>query len=201
LAGWGEDKTQGLARALLQGEIEVPDGLHAPVMRLFRKLYGEQVPIIDTVIITGRGRIRPFGIWLPARFVFIHNAGRDYRHYIETTFFGIPFLKVNEGYLDGKSFFESPMGTYFDDPNTNQGANLALWAEGSWFPSLWIANSRTRWMAVDDRTAILYVPFEDSEESFIVRFDPHSGLVDTMEAMRCRSPKDKTKLLWITSED
>src|SRR3990170_21172 len=123
---------------LPQAEIKtvpLPQGLPAPVERYYRTVYGEQIPVIETVVITGRGRIRPFGIWLPARFVFVHNAGKDYRHYIEATLFGLPFLKVNEGYLDGKSFFESPMGTIYDDPNTNQGANLALWAEAGWVPS------------------------------------------------------------------
>lgn len=86
-----------------------------------------------------------FGVWLPARFVFVHQAGENYRHYIEATFFGLPFLEVNEGYLDGESFFESPMGgTSYDDANTNQGANLALWAEAGWFPSVWLTDSRVK---------------------------------------------------------
>lgn len=48
------------------------------------------------------------------------------------TIFGVPFLITQEGIIDGKSFFESPTGTFYDDPNTNQGANLALWVEGGW---------------------------------------------------------------------
>jgi hypothetical protein len=148
----------GLAKSELK-TIPLPAGLPAPVERFYRTVYGDQIPVIDTVVLVGRGRMRPFGIWLPARFVMVHNTGRDYRHYFEATFFGIPFLRVNEGYLDGKSFFESPMGTYYDDPNTNQGANLALWAEGGWGPALWITDPRARWQAVDDRTAILFVPF------------------------------------------
>ena len=103
-----------------------PSGLPAPVERFYQTVYGDQIPVIETAMFIGRGRIRPFGIWLPARFVFVHEAGKGYRHYIEATFFGLPFLKVNEGYLDGGSFFESPMGTFYDDPNTNQGANLAV---------------------------------------------------------------------------
>jgi len=136
----------------------------------------------------------------PARFVFVHNAGRDYRHYIEAFFFGMPLLKVNEGYVDGKSFFESPMGTYYDDANTNQGANLALWAEAAWFPALWVTDPRARWESVDDNTALLYVPYEQGEENFVVRFNPQTGLVDTMEAMRCREAgQSNKKILWIIS--
>jgi hypothetical protein len=189
----------GLAKSELK-TIPLPAGLPAPVERFYRTVYGDQIPVIDTVVLVGRGRMRPFGIWLPARFVMVHNTGRDYRHYFEATFFGIPFLRVNEGYLDGKSFFESPMGTYYDDPNTNQGANLALWAEGGWFPALWITDPRARWQAVDDRTAILFVPFGEEEEQFIVRFNPQSGLVDLMEAMRFKGKEDVDKVLWITNE-
>ncbi len=189
--------------SLSRGEVEtspLPPGLPAPVERFYRAFYGERIPRVETMVAVGRGRIRPFGVWLPARFVFVHNAGRDYRHYFEATFFGLPFLRVNEGYLDGASFFESPMGAYHDDPNTNQAANLALWAEGGWFPSLWVADPRCRWQAVDDCTAILFVPFEDAEENFVVRFNPRTGLVDRMEAMRFKAPGDENKVLWITSE-
>jgi hypothetical protein len=180
--------------------VPLPSGLPAPVERFYRTVYGDQIPLIDSVVITGHGRMRPFGVWLPARFVMVHNTGKDYRHYFEATFFGFPFLKVNEGYLDGESFFESPMGTYYNDPNTNQGANLALWAEGSWFPAIWVTDPRARWQAVDEQTAILFVPFADQEESFVVRFNPQSGLVEMMEAMRYKTTSAQNKTLWITNE-
>ena len=139
---------------------------------------------------------------IPARFVFVHNAGKDYRHYFEATLFGFPLMIVDEGYIDGASFFESPMGNYYDEPNANQGANLAVWAEASWFPSLWVTDPRVRWEPVDARTALLYVPFEEEEETFVVRFNPETGLIDTMEAMRYRdNGEGQPKILWITRND
>lgn len=191
--------------ALQKSEAEtvpVPAGLPEPVERFYRNVYGERIPIIASAVFTGRARIRPFGVWLPARFVFVHNASRDYRHYIEATFFGLPFLKVNEGYLDGESFFESPMGTYHNDPNTNQGANLALWAEAGWFPAIWATDSRIRWEGVDDCTALLHVPFEDETENFVVRFNPQTGFIDTMKGMRYRDPGEgQRKILWIVRNE
>lgn len=182
--------------------VAIPTGLPPPVERFYRARFGERIPVVETAVFTGRCRIRPFGIWLPARFVFVHRAGTDYRHFFEATFFGLPFMKVNEGYVDGASFFESPMGTILDDANTNQGANLALWAEAGWFPSVWVTDSRVRWEGVDDRTALLFVPFEDTTENFVVRFDPRSGFIDTMEAMRYREPGEgKPKILWITRNE
>jgi hypothetical protein len=182
--------------------IPLPAGLPAPVERFYRTVYGDEIPVIETAVMKGRAVMSPFGFKLPARFVFVHNAGRDYRHYIEATWFGMPLLKVDEGYLDGESFFESPMGSYYNDPNTNQGANLAVWAEAGFFPSIWLTDARVRWEPVDDRTALLFVPFEDQEENFIVRFNPETGLIDTMEAMRFREAGEgKQKILWITRNE
>lgn len=179
--------------------IPLPAGLPAPVERFYKTVYGDEVPVIDTAVFKGRAWISPFGVKLPARFVFVHNAGKDYRHYIEATWFGLPILKVNEGYVDQKSFFESPMGNIHNDASTNQAANLAVWAEAGWFPSIWLRDERVRWEPVDDVTALLFVPFEDQEENFVVRFNPETGLIDTMEAMRYRDSGDQTrKILWIT---
>jgi hypothetical protein len=179
--------------------IPIPEGLPAPVERFYKTVYGDEIPVIKTVVVKGRAKISPFGVKLPARFIFVHNAGKDYRHYIEATWFGLPIMKVNEGYVDQKSFFESPMGDIYDDASTNQGANLAVWAEATWFPSIWLTDERARWEPVDEKTALLFVPFEDQEENFVVRFNPETGLIDTMEAMRYRdSGEQAKKILWIT---
>ena len=186
-----------------RGSVPLPPGLPAPVERFYRTVYGDEVPVLESVVLSGRATIRPFlNLPLPARFVFVHDAGHSYRHYFEATLFGVPLLRVDEGYIDGKSFFESPMGSNYDDANTNQGANLALWAEGALFPAILVTDPRVRWAPVDDRTALLYVPFEEDEEAFVVRFNPESGLIDIMEAMRYRDPGEgKPKILWITRNE
>ena len=80
--------------------------LPAPVERFFRTLYGDSVPVYSSVVMTGPARIRPAGPWhLPARTRFIHETGQAYRHYIEITWFGLPIMAVDEGYVDGASFF------------------------------------------------------------------------------------------------
>jgi hypothetical protein len=179
--------------------LPLPKGLPAPVERFYKTVYGDELPIIETVVIKGRAVIAPFGIKLPARFLFVHNTGKDYRHYIEATWFGLPLMKVNEGYLDAKSFFEAPMGNIYNDASTNQAANLAIWAEAAWFPSIWITDSRVHWEAVDENTALMFVPFEDKEENFVMRFNPDTGLLASMEAMRFRdSGPQAKKILWIT---
>jgi hypothetical protein len=117
--------------------IPLPENLPAPVERYYKAVYGDNIPVIESAVFQGRATVRPImNIPLPARFIFVHNAGKDYRHYIEATWFGIPIMKVNEGIVDGVSFFEAPVGNIHDDLATNQAANLAVWAEAGWFPSI-----------------------------------------------------------------
>lgn len=183
--------------------VPMPDNLPLPVERFYRAVYGGNIPVIESAVFQGRATIRPFmNIPLPARFIFVHNAGKDYRHYIEATWFGLPIMKVNEGYVEGASFFEAPVGSIHDDPATNQAANLAVWAEAGWFPSIWLTDPRVRWQEVDEKTALLFVPFEEGMENFVVRFNPETGMIDNMEAMRYRDSGDQAeKILWITTTE
>jgi hypothetical protein len=182
------------------GEVEtipLPSGLPAPVERYYRVVYGEKIPVITSVVITGRAYLRPAGpVMLPARFRFTHAAGKDYRHYIETTLYNIPFLKVNERYLDGKGRMELPFGIDEGD-KLDQAANLGLWAETAWFPAVFLTTPGVSWLPVDDNTAQLVVPFNEGTDSFIVRFNPDTGFAEYFEAMRYHDSKSVSKVLWI----
>ena len=165
--------------------IALPTGLPAPVERFYRQTYGERVPIIRSAVITGRGTLRLNGITLPVRFRFTHDAGRNYRHYIEATVFGLPLLKVNEYYVNDHERMVFPWGVQEDNPKLDQGGNLGMWAEVlRWLPAILVTDPRVRWEPVDDETALLVVPFGDQQERFVVRFDPASGQVRYWEVMR-----------------
>jgi hypothetical protein len=179
--------------------VPLPAGLPAPVERFMRTVYGDTVPVYTTVVMTGHGRIRPAGPWhLPARTRFIHETGSSYRHYIEVTWFGVPIMSVDEGYVDGGSFFSNALlGTEENEPKTAQGANLALWAEAVSFPAVLVTDPRAAWEPVDDDTALLRVPFGNETETFVVRFDPETHLITTMEVMRYHAKDSTSKTLWI----
>lgn len=176
--------------------VELSAGLPAPVARYYEAIMGDQIPVIESAIITGRGKLRVFGLRFPARFRFTHIAGQGYRHYIEATIFGYPVMKVNEWYLDGKARMELPVGVIENEPKIDMAANLALWGEAIWLPSILVADPCVRWEAIDDTTARLVVPFGEEEDTFTVTFDPQTGLIRAMEAMRYKEATDETKIPW-----
>ena len=121
--------------------VALRSGLPKPVDRFFRTAYGDRVPVIESAVLTGRARIRPVGpISVPARYRFTHIARQDYRHYIEACWFGVPFLKVDESYLDGHSVIDIPIIGKDSGPEVEQAANLGLWAESWQFPAILVTD-------------------------------------------------------------
>ena len=177
--------------------VALPPDLPAPVARYYREISGDAVPVIDTAVITGRATLRFMGIPFPSRLRFTHEAGRNYRHYIESTIFGLPLLRVNEYYLDGKSRLELPFGVVESQPKVDSAANLGLWGETIWLSPVFATDSRVRWEAIDDNSARLIVPAGDGDDSFIVQFDPDTGLLHQMETMRWKDAADTAKTGWL----
>ena len=188
----------------METAVAIPPDLPDPVARYYQAItatslstsMGEAVPVVETAVITGRGTLRFMGITFPARLRFTHDAGQGYRHYIEATLFGLPILKVNEHYLDGQARMQLPVGVIENEPKVDMAANLSLWGESIWLPSIYLTDPRVRWEAIDDTSARLIIPFETDEEPFTVFFDPETGLITRLEALRYRDAADTEKILW-----
>ena len=178
------------------GTIPIPNDLPHPVERFYRTLYGEEIPVIHSFILTGRGNLRFQGVTLPARLRFTHDAGKGYRHYIETTVWGVPLLKVNEHYIDQKSRLALPFGVVENEPQVDEAANLGMWSETLMFPGVYFSTEGVRWESIDEVTARLIVPFGEGEDEFKVFFNQESGLIEKMEAMRWKNAGDSEKTRW-----
>jgi hypothetical protein len=176
--------------------VELPAGLPPPVSSFYKTISGDRVPVIESAVITMRGTLRFRGVPFPSRIRFTHTAGQDYRHYIEATLFGYPLMKVNELYLNGNARMELPVGVVENEAKIDMAANLGLWGESMWLPAIWVTDPRVRWEPIDDTTARLVVPFGEEEDTFTVSFDPKTGLIQMMEAMRYREATDEAKIPW-----
>ena len=89
-----------------------------------------------------------WGLKLPARCRFVHQAGQDYCRLFELTWFGLPIGTGNEHDLDGKSHLTLPMGLSDEGPQVDRATNLSLWAEYIWLPAVFLTDPRVRWEPV-----------------------------------------------------
>lgn len=178
------------------GSMPISSDLPLPVARFYERIYGSQIPILETAVLTGRAELVFMGITFPSRFRFTHVAGYDYHHRIESTLFGIPIMKVDESYISGYARMVLPVGTFEGEPKLNQAANLTLWAEALYFPAVFLTDDRVEWEAVDENTAFLHVPFEENRETFVVEFDEETGLVSSLEIMRYKEADSPEKTRW-----
>lgn len=164
------------------GTVAVPADLPAPVRRYLQVAFGDQVPRVDSLITWGRARAN-FGVWMPLRFRLYHRPGQAFQRDMEVTWFGLPVLKALDQFLNGKGM-TGPVNQLDTGPKVDQGANLILWAEVTFYPSLLLTDPRIRWETIDETSARLLLPFGDTQDELIFYFDPVTGLVTRTWAMR-----------------
>lgn len=174
--------------------LPVPAGLPAPVARYIEVACGDRIPVIDSAVLTGRMTMRIKGLSLPGRWRFVHEVGTGYRHYMEVTVFGRTVTTGEEWYVDGHARLNLPGGVVENDPKVDRAANLGMWGEYLWLPSVL---AQGQWQPIDDDCARLVVPQADGPDQLVAWFDPETGLLDRFEAMRWRDSGDSEPLRWV----
>lgn len=175
-----------------RGTVAVPAGLPAPVQRYFEVTAGSEVPHAETAVVWGRARLKlpdaRRGMWFPAQWKGSYAAGRGYRRDMDLTWFGRTVLRAADVFVGGRGKVTAGGRVLGAGPEVDQGANMTMWAEGIWMPSVLLTEPRVRWEKVDDRTARLVFPFGDGEDSVLCHFDPQSGLLAEITGLRYREP-------------
>ena len=159
-----------------------PD-LPEPVRRHFAETLGETPPRIDSAVVWGRGRACISGVWAPLRFRGWYRPGEAFARRLEITWFQRPVMRGFDAWNGREGVFEL-RGRSERGEHTDQGQVLALWADAVWTPAVFVHDPRVRWEPVDEHTARLIVPYKDGTESLLAHFDPQTGRMTHISAMR-----------------
>jgi len=172
--------------------VPLPSDLPAPVERYLNIIMGDQIPVIESAVIQGRGKSKISLIRMPVRFKGYYTSSREFYRYMEVTWYRLPILTGYEFYLKEGGIFQT-QGIFTMDVTDNrikQGQNLIMWSEAVLIPSVFVTDQDIRWEAIDATSASLVVPFGEEEDSLLVRFDPVSGLITQMSGQRYHNQEE-----------
>lgn len=163
------------------------------VSRFYDSVFDGNAVETKTSMIAGRARFNIKGISMKGRFISYYRYAEGFYRYIEITWFGIPLIKGYDLYTEDRAEF-CMAGKVETGERIEQGQNLALWAESVWNPSILVFNDKVEWHEINDREAVLQIPYRDEDEAISVTFK-EDGLIQKMEAMRYKG-NSAEKSLW-----
>lgn len=180
-------------------KVPVPPDLPAPVARYFAITAGESVPLARSPRVTGTVRMRvpglPLPLWMNGRWNATYEPGKAFTRIMELGFFGNIVLRGVDEYRDGIG--SVTVGDKRDaGPNCDQAADLVMWAESVWMPSILFTTPGVRWQAVDDSKARMLVPFGPREHELTWHFDPTTGLLAQISSFRYKTTTDAWRTPW-----
>ena len=128
--------------------IPVPADLPEPVARYFKQTAGESVPLAQAPQVTGTVRMRVPGLqiplWMNGRWNATYEPGQAFTRIMELGFFGNIVIRGIDEYRDGHG--SVTVGDKRDaGPNYDQAADLVMWTEGVWMPSILFTTPGVRW--------------------------------------------------------
>lgn len=183
----------------LTGYIPLPDDLPAPVHRYLTLSCGDKVPLATAPRVTGTARMvvpgLPVRLWMNARWHASYDPGKSFTRVMTLGFFGQPVLTAVDEYRDGTGTL-TVMGKRDSGPQIDQAADMVLWAESVWMPSVLLTTPGLRWTVVDETRARLYVPYQHGEHEFTWHFDRATGLLSQITAFRFKTANARWRTPW-----
>jgi hypothetical protein len=166
--------------------VPLPSDLPAPVERYLNTIMGDQIPVIESAVVWGRGKSKIFHVWMPVRFKGCYIPSQEFYRDMEVTWYRIPIITGHEFYLKEGGVFQTQDIFTMDvtDEKITHGQNLIMWSEAVLIPSVFVTDQNIRWEAINASSACLVVPRGEKEDSLLVRFDPVSGFMTQMSAWR-----------------
>jgi len=177
--------------------IELPGDIPRPVYDYLFTTVGDSIPVIETAVVWGTARFKLPGllpIWMPVRWRAFYIPGSEFLREMEITWYGFSFLSGTDSYIDGTG--KLVIG---DDVTTgdqiDQGQVLALRGESAFMPSSFVLDKAITWREIDETTVTMIFPFNDSQDSLQIYFNPETKRIDTFTASRYKDT-DEEKTLW-----
>ena len=182
----------------IAGTIELPPDLPEPVMRYYETAAGTRVPEVRSAVVWSKAKLRINGIWMPVRSKTYYLPGQAFLRYMEVTWFGLPILRVNDSFINGEGVtrIEGLLNSKESGEKINQGSNLALWGEVVFTPSIFVTDKRASWESLDKGTVRLVVPYGEQNDSLLFNFDPETGLITRISALRYKGQGEE-KTPWL----
>jgi len=112
----------------------------------------------------------------------------------------VPIMRIHERFREGHARLDMAIiGQVENSPKVDHASLQGFYAETlAWLPAIALSDGAIRWETVDDHTARAFLPGADDAESFTLRFDPVTGLLTEVEALRYRDANSPERSRWIS---
>lgn len=173
------------------------DGLPPPVQRFFRAALTDGTPLVASVGLEHRGTFNLAAEgpdrWIPftsTQRVITRRPGFVW----DARMAMAPGLavRVHDAYVDGEGILHPAVlglvsltelrGVSPEPGGVAHGEFMRFVAEAAWYPTALLPSQGARWTAVDEHAAQVDLADGDVGVSLLLRFDPGTGLIDSVRA-------------------
>lgn len=173
------------------------DGLPPPVQRFFRAALVDGTPVVESVHLehSGTFNLAAEGADRWTAFTSIQQVTTRRPGFVwDARMTMTPGLtvRVHDAYVAGEGILHPALLGLFSLANLHDASKepgglahgeLIRWmAEAAWYPTALLPSQGARWTAVDEQSAQVTLADDGVEVSLLVRFDPATGLIDSVRS-------------------